>query len=86
MTREGLNAEFGCGGSTNLVLQAIDWATDPNGDDDLSDHLDVINMSLGSSFGLDFDADAVASAGLHRTRRVGERLVITAHRPLARGA
>jgi subtilisin family serine protease len=52
---------FGCGGSTNLVLQAIDWATDPNGDDDLSDHLDVINMSLGSSFGLDFDADAVAS-------------------------
>jgi subtilisin family serine protease len=52
---------FGCGGSTNLTVQAIDWATDPNGDDDLSDHLDVINMSLGSSFGLDFDASAAAS-------------------------
>ena len=22
---------FGCAGSTNLTVQAIDWATDPNG-------------------------------------------------------
>ena len=42
---------FGCSGSTNLVLQAIDRAVDPNGDDDFSDHYDVINMSLGSSYG-----------------------------------
>ncbi len=42
---------FGCGGSTALTVQGIDWATDPNGDGDLSDHLDVINMSLGSNFG-----------------------------------
>mgnify|MGYP003592129739 CR=1 FL=1 len=52
---------FGCTGSTGLTTQAIDWATDPNGDDDLSDHLDVINMSLGSSFGSVLTSTAIAS-------------------------
>ena len=42
---------FGCAASTGLTALAIDWAIDPNGDADLSDHLDVINMSLGSNFG-----------------------------------
>ena len=42
---------FGCGGVTDVVIQAIDWALDPNGDGDFSDHLDVINMSLGSNDG-----------------------------------
>lgn len=42
---------FGCGGSTGLTVPAIEWAVDPNKDGNLSDHLDVINMSLGSSFG-----------------------------------
>ena len=53
---------FGCGGSTDLVVGAIDWAVDPNGDGDPSDHLDVINMSLGSGFGsAGYDADSIAS-------------------------
>ncbi|UXI70607.1 S8 family serine peptidase [Tahibacter amnicola] len=52
---------FGCGGSTNVTVEAIDHATDPNNDDDLSDRLDVINMSLGSNFGLPWDASAEAS-------------------------
>jgi uncharacterized repeat protein (TIGR01451 family) len=52
---------FGCGGSTNLTVQAIDWATDPNDDGDLSDHLDVINMSLGSNFGGQTSTSAVAA-------------------------
>lgn len=51
---------FGCEGSTNLVVEAVDWAMDPNGDGDLSDHLDVINLSLGSTFGSDQDPDSVA--------------------------
>jgi uncharacterized repeat protein (TIGR01451 family) len=42
---------FGCTGSTTLTVAAIEWALDPNNDEDLSDHLDVINMSLGSNFG-----------------------------------
>jgi subtilisin family serine protease len=52
---------FGCNGSTDVTDQAIEWAVDPNGDADFSDHLDVINMSLGSDFGGDFDSTAVAS-------------------------
>ncbi|MCR6705426.1 MAG: S8 family serine peptidase [Cellulomonas sp.] len=36
------------GGSTNLTSLALDRAADPNGDGDLSDHVDVVNMSLGS--------------------------------------
>ena len=52
---------FGCGGSTGLTVQAIDWAMDPNDDGDMSDHLDVINMSLGSLFGRLSDTSAMAS-------------------------
>ena len=52
---------FGCTGSTNLTTEAIDWAVDPNGDGDPSDHLDVINMSLGSPYGSDYSDEAVAS-------------------------
>jgi subtilisin family serine protease len=52
---------FGCTGSTNLTVQAIDWAMDPNGDGDLSDHLDLINMSLGSAYGKQDYSSSVAS-------------------------
>ncbi len=52
---------FGCEGSTNLSDLAIEWAVDPNNDGDFSDHLDVINMSLGSSYGSAYDSSAVAS-------------------------
>jgi subtilisin family serine protease len=48
-------------GSTNLTSDAIEWALDPNGDGDMSDHLDVINMSLGSPFGEPADPSAIAS-------------------------
>ncbi|MFI5165335.1 MAG: S8 family serine peptidase [Thermoanaerobaculales bacterium] len=52
---------FGCEGSSDLVTQAIDWAVDPNNDGNFADHLDVINMSLGSSYGVPDDPDAVAA-------------------------
>ena len=42
---------FGAQGSTNLVIDAIEWAMDPNEDGFIDDHVDVINMSLGSDFG-----------------------------------
>lgn len=41
---------FGCEGSTDLVIAALDRALDPDGDGDFSDHLDVVNMSLGAEF------------------------------------
>jgi subtilisin family serine protease len=44
---------FGCAGSTDVTVDAIDWA--------VANDLDVINMSLGSTFGSADDASAVAS-------------------------
>ncbi|GAA2159360.1 S8 family serine peptidase [Pedococcus bigeumensis] len=55
---------FGCDGDTSVVGQALDWAADPNGDGNLSDRLDVVNMSLGSSYGSPDDPDSVASNNL----------------------
>ncbi|HKR65432.1 MAG TPA: S8 family serine peptidase, partial [Thermoanaerobaculia bacterium] len=52
---------FGCGGSTNLTVNAINRAMDPNGDNNLSDHVDVINMSLGSNFGTLSNTSSAAS-------------------------
>lgn len=44
---------FGCAGSTDVTVEAIDWAVDNN--------IDVINMSLGSPFGRSDDPSAEAS-------------------------
>lgn len=52
---------FGCDGSTDVVTEAIDHAVDPNGDGDPSDRVDVINLSLGSTFGSVQDADSLAA-------------------------
>lgn len=49
------------GGSTDVTSLAIEWAMDPNGDGDMSDHLDVINMSLGSPFGEPSDPSAIST-------------------------
>lgn len=56
---------FGCGGSTDVVVPALDWAVE-NG-------MDVVNMSLGSSFGRGDDPDAVAAANA-----VGAGVVVVA--------
>ena len=52
---------FGCNGSTDVVDQALEWASDPNGDGNMADHLDVVNMSLGSDFGSIYDSTTIAS-------------------------
>lgn len=52
---------FGCTGSTDLITAAIDRAADPNGDGNPSDHVNVINMSLGGDFASPEDADSVAA-------------------------
>ncbi len=56
---------FGCAGSTDMVVPALDWAVE-NG-------MDVVNMSLGSSFGRGDDPDAVAAANA-----VGAGVVVVA--------
>ncbi|TWE19670.1 S8 family peptidase [Kitasatospora atroaurantiaca] len=52
---------FGCDGSTDQLAQALDVAADPDGNGDLTDRLDVVNLSLGSRFGNPDDADAIAA-------------------------
>jgi minor extracellular serine protease Vpr len=44
---------FGADGSTGdtVVIAAMEFAADPNGDADLTDKLDVVNLSLGSGYG-----------------------------------
>ena len=44
---------FGCAGSTDVTVDAIEWA--------VANEMDVINMSLGSAFGSKDDPSAVAS-------------------------
>ena len=66
------------GGSTGLVITALEWAADPNGDGDLSDHLDIINMSLGSDSSPADDpenlfVDALAELGVLSVTSVGQR-------------
>lgn len=53
---------FGTSGSTNVVVEAIEWAMDPDGNGNFSDHMDVINMSLGANFGYADDPDDVAAS------------------------
>ncbi|MBM4377045.1 MAG: S8 family serine peptidase [Deltaproteobacteria bacterium] len=43
---------FGCGGSTGILPLALERAADPNDDGDFADRLDVVNLSLGASYGL----------------------------------
>jgi len=44
------------------LLEAIDFALDPNGDGDISDAVDIISMSLGSNYGQFEDDLSQASA------------------------
>ncbi|MAT95725.1 MAG: peptidase S8 [Anaerolineaceae bacterium] len=43
------------------LIQGMEFAVDPNGDGDPSDHVDIINMSLGSDYGQPFDDDLAAA-------------------------
>jgi subtilisin family serine protease len=53
---------FGCGAfGTLLTDQAIEWALDPNGDGDLTDRLDILNLSLGIDFASPNDSTALAA-------------------------
>lgn len=39
------------------LIQGMEFAVDPNGDGKTRDHVDVVNMSLGSQYGQPFDDD-----------------------------
>ncbi|MBM4371978.1 MAG: S8 family serine peptidase, partial [Deltaproteobacteria bacterium] len=47
-----------------LTTAALEWAVDPDGDGDLADRLDVVNISLGADFGIGggYEKEVYASA------------------------
>lgn len=40
------------------ILQGLEWAADPNGDGMTDDHMHVVNLSLGASYGQNYDDDS----------------------------
>jgi subtilisin family serine protease len=66
---------FGCEGSTDFVIPALDWALDPNGDGNFADHLDIINLSLGAD---DAPADDPENAVIDELSSHGVLSVIAA--------
>ncbi|WP_299643312.1 S8 family serine peptidase [uncultured Chloroflexus sp.] len=40
------------------ILQGLDWVADPNGDGVTDDRMHIVNMSLGVSYGQNYDDDA----------------------------
>ncbi len=57
---------FGCSGSSYLTAAGIEWAVDPNGDGDFSDHLDVLNISIGAAYIAPDDPAEVAADNASR--------------------
>jgi subtilisin family serine protease len=53
---------FGCEGSTDLVVDALNWVADYNAHN--PETIDVVNMSLGASFGRGDSPDSVATNNL----------------------
>jgi subtilisin family serine protease len=58
------------------LLQGMEFAVDPNGDGDLSDHVHIINMSLGAPYGQAYDDDL--SAAVDAATSVGVLTVASA--------
>lgn len=55
---------FGRDGGTRLVIDALEWAADPNDDGDFSDRLDVVNLSVVNTVGVGTTNDVdVAAVG-----------------------
>jgi len=63
------------GGSTTVSHLGIQWAEDPNQDGDTSDRADVMNLSLGSSYGR---IDDISSIAVEDASKSGSVVVISA--------
>jgi len=73
--------------SGTATLQGLDWALDPNRDGDVSDAVDIVNLSLGSAYGQAEDdgaaaVDNVVNAGVVAVVSAGN----DADRPFIAGA
>lgn len=66
---------FGCTGSTAALDQALERAADPNQDGNLSDHVNVVNASLGVSYG---PSSTTEEQVVQNLEKVGTLLVVAA--------
>ncbi len=68
---------FGKDGGTEdaVVIAGLEYAVDPDGDLDPRDRLDVVNLSLGSAFGLPYD---LYEEAVHNVTQAGITAVISA--------
>ncbi len=73
---------FGCTGSTDQLAAALEWASDPK-KLGFSDHLDVVNASLGTSYGLGSETEGNIIKNL---TKVGTLLVVAAGNDGSAGA
>ena len=62
--------------SGEALIKAMDFALDPNGDGRIRDRVDIINMSLGSTYGQAFDDDL--SLAVDNASKVGVLTVASA--------
>ncbi len=62
--------------SGTALIQSMEFSLDPNGDGRIRDRVDIINMSLGSSYGQPFDDDL--SFAVDNAAKVGVLSVISA--------
>ncbi len=58
------------------LIEALDWALDPNGDGWTTDHLDIVNMSIGSDYGEAYDDDL--SLAIDQASKIGVLTVAAA--------
>jgi subtilisin family serine protease len=66
---------FGCAGTSQMLGPALERASDPNEDGDLSDRLDVVNASLGSEYAV---SSELAVQALGNLAKLGTVVVATA--------
>ena len=64
-------------GTTAMVSEALDWASDPDRRGDLTHPLDVVNLSIGGYFG-DDDPNNVDQKSVDRLSRLGSVVVVAA--------
>lgn len=68
---------FGASGSTNLVIDGIERAMDPNGDGFIDDKVDIANLSVGAPWGV-ADADDPEFQAVENAADAGVVMVISA--------
>ena len=69
---------FGCRGASLLVMAALEYAVDPNGDGDFSDRLDVVNLSVGVAFANGIDSSETEVGIIKNLADMGTSVVAAA--------